>query len=371
MTFSVLWSPKKVELRREFGVTSFRDEKTPYVLFFFREIGYDVVEILNASARNFSDLANGGNMKTRKNHIPIFTSVTNENLPYLMVTLKSVSEHLGDDWVADVRVLTAGLAVYNMRKLRHAHIDNVEITVIDVNSKVEDYRADFEERLGYFLKEESFYPFFIADVYTRLARALYIECGTLVRDSIEKLYHVDLGCGFIGGLKRTDGIDASFDTYRSTWVGVNPSVYIDTSVMLMNFSAFRKYRISSRFARLLMGYNFDTVSAASDYMNFLCKGHVSVLNDVWQRDDGSEGIVSFSPYRRPWHYVNEPYADEFWDTARRTPFYDDVRNAYFEFNDEKKAKEERELEEILLRAEKLSKSPDGFYHVLGENYLIE
>lgn len=53
MTFSVLWSLKFVELRREFGVTSFRDEKTPYVLFFFREIGYDVVEILNASARNF------------------------------------------------------------------------------------------------------------------------------------------------------------------------------------------------------------------------------------------------------------------------------------------------------------------------------
>ena len=312
-------------------------------------------------------------MKTRKRHIPVFTSVTNNTLEYLAVTVKSVSENLGSDCVVDLRVLTSGLAAYNQRKLRHMKLDNIEISMVDINSRIEDYRADFEERLGAFHKEEDFYPFFIADMYPRLARCMYVECGTLIRDDMEKIYNAELGDDLIGALTRNDEFADKLSSYREKWVGVAPEKYVETSVMIINLSLFRKYRIGSRFSRLLMGYNFDTVSAASDYMNFLCKGRVRILNADWKINDNGEdndSIAIFASYQHPWHYVDIQYADEFWDIARKTPFYDDVRDAYFNFNEVKKEEERVNIEKMLLHANELSRSSGGFYNVLGDNYLL-
>ena len=80
----------------------------------------------------------------QKRHVAIFTSVTNETLPYLAVTLKSISDFTGEGCVSDVRVLTSGLAAYNQRKLRHLSLPRVSISIVDINRRVEDYRADFE-----------------------------------------------------------------------------------------------------------------------------------------------------------------------------------------------------------------------------------
>ena len=310
----------------------------------------------------------------RKKHIPLFTSVTNDNIAHLAVTLKSVSEHLSDECTADVRIMVSDLAAYNQKKLRHMQLENVGITIVDLSSRVEDYRQDLEERLGLFHGEESFYPFFIADMCPRLARAIYIECGTVIRDDIEKLYSAELGEDIIGGVTGADEFGERLSDYRERWVGVDSTEYIDCSVLLINLSLFRKYRILNRFFRLLLGYNFDSVSAASDYMNFLCKGRVRSLNEDWRiegREDRADGVAVFAPYRRPWQHVNMPYADEFWDTARRTPFYYDVREAYFCFGENEKQLEAVYLEQMLAHAELLADSAGGFYDVLGDNYLIE
>lgn len=312
-------------------------------------------------------------LKMRKRHIPIFMSVTNDTLEYLAVTVRSINDNLTEDCVADLRVLTSDLASYNRRKLRHMKFDNVEISIVDVNAIVEDYRADFEERLGYFHREDSFYPFFIADMYPRLAKAMYVECGTLFRDDVEKIYHTELGEDVVGGIRFCDEINERLRPYRERWVGVDGDKYIESSIMIINLSLFRKYRIGNRFARLLMGYNFDTVSAASDYMNFLCKGRVCVLNDTWKiKDDVEENdaVAIFTPYRRPWYHVEMRYADEFWDVSRKTPFYNDVRDAYLAFGDDSKDEEAKEFEKMLAHADELSKSQGGFHNVLGDNYLL-
>lgn len=301
----------------------------------------------------------------RKRHIPVFTSVTNDTLPYLAVTLKSISDFTNGECIADVRILTSGLAAYNQRKLRHLSLEGVELSIVDINRRIEDYRADLEERLGYFGREASFYPFFIAASYPKIARAFYIECGSIVRRDIEELYRADMGGALISGLGRvgTDA-DAVMTDYVTRWVGVDTDGYVSTSAMLINLTLFRKYRIENRFIRLITGYNFDSVSAADDYMNFLCKGRTKIL-DCW-----TDGVVTFKAHERPWRHVNLTYADEFWDLARKTPFYDEVRNGYFDFNETEKEREIAELEKLLAHAKQLSVSDGGFYGVLGDNYLI-
>lgn len=310
-------------------------------------------------------------MSIRKKHIAFFTSVTNESLPYLSVTLQSLSNNRKGECVIDVRVMTSGLAAYNCRKIRHMSFDGINISIVDMNPRVEDYRADMEERLGGFYGEESFYPFFIAGMYPRLAKAIYVECGSIIRKDIEKLFDTDLGDDIIGGFVKRDEVDKSLADYRESWVGVDSGKYVDPSAMLMNLNLFRKYRIEDRFLRLLTGYNFDTVSAAADYINFLCKGKARIFNGVWSTDgEDSDMVVSFAPYSPPWRCVGVKYADEFWDIARRTPFYEDVRDSYIDFDDEARNKTDELLSELISHALELVGSVGGFYSVLGDNYLL-
>ena len=203
-------------------------------------------------------------------------------------------------------------------------------------------------------------------MYPRVGKALYLECGTLLTCDAEEILCADMRGAILGGLSI---LDEDGRKYAERWVGVDPDCYVDSSAMLLNFNLFRKNKIEERFTRLLTGYNFDTVSPLDDYINFLMIGNSVSLNRDWLGEDDKPMLVTFRAYKKPWHYVNIPYADEFWDTARRTPFYDEIRDKYIDFNDEAKKRQLEYLDKILAHREHLSAIDGGFYATLGDNYL--
>lgn len=306
-------------------------------------------------------------MNVRKKHITIFTTVSDSSLPYLAVTLQSINDNAGSDLAYDVRILTSGLAPYNRRRLRHMPLPHLNVTIVDINARVEEYRADLEERLPDYIGEETFYPFFIASVYPRLAKALYVEPGTLFLSDAAGLYSLDIEDAVIAGFvdSRIEKSPAFYDYVRK-WVGAPPECYVGASVLLMNLSAFRKYRLEEKLIRLISGYNFDTVSPASDYLNFLCRRCVHVISE----DELERSVISADPLLSPWHYADIPYAGEFWDVARRTLFYEDIRLGYVELGADGRALMGEKRNKFSLRAASLSELLGGFFSTLGDNYLI-
>lgn len=305
-------------------------------------------------------------MKSRKRHIPIFMTASDESIAALSVTLQSISDHSNDECIYEVRILTPGLAPYNQRKLRHMKLSNVDLYIVDISGRLSEYRQDFKVRLGDYYSEEIFYLFYAPNMYPRVGKALHFECGTLLLCDAEALLSVDMCGAMLGGLSI---LDEDGRKYVERWVGVDPDHYVDSSAMLLNFNLFRKNKIEERFTRLLTGYNFDTVSPLDDYLNFLMIGNSVSLNKTWFSKDEKPMLVTFRAYKKPWHYVNIPYADEFWDTARRTPFYDDIRDKYIDFNDEAKQRQLEFLNKILAHRERLTAIDGGFYATLGDNYL--
>ena len=306
-------------------------------------------------------------MNVRRKHITVFTSASDTTLPHLAVTLQSINDHANGDFVYDVRILTSGIAPYNRRRLRHMTLANLNVTIVDINARVEYYRADLEERLTDYIGEEIFYPFFISAIYPRLAKALYIEPGTLFRCDADQLYSLDVGDAVISGFADCRVKTCPhFSDYTHKWVGVPSECYVGASVLFMDLSAFRKYKLEEKFTRLIQGYNFDTVSPAADYLNFLCRGCSRVITDELDAD----AVVAFDPLMRPWHYPDAPYADEFWDVARRTPFYEDIRQSYVELGADGRARLDDQRERFSGRAAALSELFSGFFATLGDNYLI-
>ena len=308
-------------------------------------------------------------MGIRTKHIPIFIPTSDIDVPYLAVTLESISEHASDECVYDVRVLTSGIAPYNRRKLRHMSLKGISLYIVDLDSKAQEYRADLEERLSG-EGEEIFYPLIIASMYPRITKALCFKPGALLRCDPEELYRVDTGNAMIAGFCKSGSyFDEAFKDYARHWVGVLPERYVDTGAMILNLSEFRRHKIEEKFKRLIIGYNFDTVSPDGDYLNFLARSRATVLNDEWQSEDGAM-VATFDRYNNPWLCVDMELADEAWDVARRTPFYDDVRDAYLEMDGEGRERTAKEREKKVDHARRLAASEGGFFGTLGDNYLV-
>jgi lipopolysaccharide biosynthesis glycosyltransferase len=300
-------------------------------------------------------------------------------LPYLVVAVKSISMHSSDEYVYDVRVLNSGLSNSSIRKLRHLSFKNVQITLIDVERAVAEFREDLSLRLRDCYSEAIFYRMFIASMFPRMTKAIYIDCDVVLVDDIAKLYFTDIGDNVIGAVA-DESIPAvpEFCDYVNEWVGVPADRYINSGVLLMNLSAFRKYRIAEKFKKLLISYNFDTLAPDQDYINFLCRGKIHYLDSGWNKQPKEDNylplenqhLIHYNLYNKPWHYRGIPYEDAFWNVARLTPYYSDIVKGFVEFGDDKKIAEAEGGVRLIERASRLAKSVGGFFETLGDNFLI-
>ena len=316
-------------------------------------------------------------MKTK--HIPIFMASDDNYLPYLIVAIKSISLHSSSEYVYDVRILNRGLSKINVRKIRHLKFDNISVTLVDIDRVVSAFGDELRLRLCDYHSEAIFYRMFIAAMYPRLTRAIYIDSDVVLVDDIAKLYFSDIGDSVLGAVA-DESIYAAPELceYVREWVGVPEGKYIDSGVLLMNLTAFRKHRIAEKFKKLIFSYNFDTVAPDRDYLNFLCRGKIHYIDAGWNKQPKDESLhpideqhlIHYNRHNKPWHYRGVPYGEVFWDVARLTPYYCDILKSFVEYSDEDRRMDREGGDRLVRRAAELSKSVGGFIDTLGDNFLI-
>ena len=71
-------------------------------------------------------------------------------------------------------------------------------------------------------------------------------------------------------------------------------------------------------------------------------------------------IVHFKLTAKPWHYSNIKYADEFWKYARRTTFYEIIKNMLENYTEEHKRKD-LEIEKSLKKLATLETTKENRY----------
>ena len=214
-----------------------------------------------------------------KRRIPIFLASDDNYIPYLAVTVKSIELHASDENTYDVKVLTSGLSKSSQDKLLQLQTDNLNIEIVNIEEKIKEHRGRINRTLRDYYSEAIFYRMFIAAMYPRLTRAIYIDSDVVLVDDIAKLYFSDIGDNVIGAVT-DESISAvpELCDYVREWVGVPEGKYVDSGVLLMNLTAFRKHRIAEKFKKLIFSYNFDTVAPDRDYINFLCRGKIHYID---------------------------------------------------------------------------------------------
>ena len=79
------------------------------------------------------------------------------------------------------------------------------------------------------------------------------------------------------------------------------------------------------FIHLLKNVRY-TFAQDQDYFNRICKGRIKYLNECWNAsgyiyDKAKPKIVHYTVYK-PWLSVDMPNNNYFWNTAKKTSFYD-------------------------------------------------
>ena len=69
-------------------------------------------------------------------------------------------------------------------------------------------------------------------------------------------------------------------------------------------------------------------------------------------------LVHFNLFNKPWHYKNVPQEKIFWNAARGTGFYGDLKRQQQAFDAEKQKEDHAKIEALLKKAVKLSKTKE-------------
>ena len=300
-----------------------------------------------------------------RKEIPIFFSTDDNYIPYLDVAIASLIENASRSYQYRIIVLHTGLNAGNISKVKRNEIPGFSIDFINISKGVEKIKARLKN--VYHFSVVTYYRLFIASLFPEYDKVLYLDCDLVVLGDISELYHIDLGDNILGAAPEQFVQNTrEFRLYAKKALGVDPDVYVNAGVLLMNLKEFRKNKIEEKFIELITEHDFDLLDPDQAYLNYLCNGKIHVLPNGWNKEpmplvcEGKKNIVHYALYKKPWQYDDVMDGEYFWHYAARSPFYDCICRRKQSFDDIERAKKEATAKEIILHAIKIVNSEDTF-----------
>lgn len=306
--------------------------------------------------------------------VPVFFATDDNYLPFLAVTLESIRENSSREYDYRIYVLHSGVrSEYEEKILRYSE-EGFEVSFVDVTERLKTISSLLHMRDYYTCT--TYFRIFIAGMFPQYDKAIYLDCDTVVLGDLSALYNYDLKDNLIGGAP-CEGVN-SFKVYKEyvrTVDGLNPDMFFNAGVILMNLKGFREEGFYEKFADLLKKYKF-TVIQDEDYLNVLCQDRVLQLPRAWNKFPVSKDrlfrgelrIVHYGMTWKPWHYPDIPYRQFFWEYAEKTEFYPLIRGIYENFS---AADMERDMsceEGLAALARREIEREDGYFKVYGKRY---
>ncbi len=314
--------------------------------------------------------------KVRK-EIPIFFSTDDNYVPFLTVALHSIVENASKEYDYKIIILNSELKEESVKQILAFENENFKVEFADVNKKIKDVAKNMTLGLRDYYSNSIYYRIFIPSLFPDYDKALYLDADIVVIDDISKLYFEELGDNLLGAI--TDDVvngNDSFKKYSETVLGIKPTQYFNSGILVMNLKELRKFEIENKFVHLIGTYNFDTIAPDQDYLNYLCRGKVKYIHKGWDKmpmedndfSDDDLHLIHYNMFRKPWHYSEVPYEDFFWNYAKKSSYYDNLLEMKATYSDEQKRKDDLARIDLVKRSERIMDSKATFANVLDEKY---
>ncbi len=287
--------------------------------------------------------------------IPVFFVSDEPYVPYLSVALTSLVAHTTDSRHYLIHILSKGITKQSQERLStiaSGH-PNVDIVFVEMGDKILDtLKSDPNKLRADYVTLTIYFRLFIAEMFPQFDRAVYVDADTCFLADIADLYDTDLKGNAMGAIN--DGFVAGDPTMRAYCVrmlGVDPTRYVNSGVLLMDLDQLRQLHFASAFVELMNRYHVRSIAADQDYINVMLADRLLLLDGRWdvmtgagKKVDGAK-LIHYNLFGKPWHYPDFLYGDEFWKYAASSPFLPELEHerdtfdpADAESDDEKKAR---------------------------------
>ena len=308
--------------------------------------------------------------KAERKIIPVFFASDDNYAPFLDVAMRSLKENASKNYVYKIYVLHSGMKRGNADKIMILDDENFSVSFVDVSEKLAEVQ-EFMQLRDYYTSA-IYYRLFIVGMFPQYDKAVYLDSDTVTLGDVGELYSYELGNNLIGAV--ADGAVASvpaFREYTKKALGVDGGKYFNSGVIVMNLKKFRAEKFYQKFYDLLKSYQF-TVAPDQDCLNILCKGRVRYFAEAWNRmpqgvnRGGAPKLIHYNLAQKPWHYDDILYQEYFWEYAKKSPFYEDIKANRAAFTPEMAARDELGGKNLVKLALKEAESEKNYYRLYGE-----
>lgn len=305
-----------------------------------------------------------------KPEVPVFFATDDNYAPFLAVTFKSILDNASKDFSYKFYVLTTNLSSSYEKRIKEFESEDVKIEFIFLKETIEKIKAKFHLRDYYSI--ETYYRFFIANMFPQYDKVLYCDCDVIVLGDIAELYNHNIDNYLVGACPEEVMTEVKiFGDYVEQALDVDCEKYFNAGVMLMNLDGFRKENIEEKFFDMLQKYTFR-VTQDEDYLNVLCKGKVKLFHLGWNKtafknekfNDKDLKLIHYKIHWKPWHYDGVLYENHFWDYAKQTSFYEEILNKKLSYTDEEKRRDAIAYERLKQMAIDDAKDPNNYKNLV-------
>ncbi len=294
----------------------------------------------------------------QQNSVNLVFSTDEKYCAFLGVTIQSVIDNASKTNNYDIVILERNLQSFQKRFLLSmaAGRDNISIRFINMAQFVKKYELDKLFTVNH-ISYAAYFRLFLGQIFASYKRVLYLDCDLIATRDVAELFHADLGDNPIGAvvdplisnLIPTPGLNKGAWDYFKKYMDESLSFtdvkkYFNSGVMVIDIERFNK--ISLDYLLHLAKENHEFFHD-QNVLNAAFEGKVTLLPETWnfawslkfsaktyqdflepeviqlyEDPDALPAIIHYTSHVKPWNNFFQPYANFWWEYARKTPFYE-------------------------------------------------
>lgn len=287
--------------------------------------------------------------KPAAGEIPVVLAADRQFVPVLAVCLRSLADHADPGRRYHIYVLHTDIGQADQEALRQEYAcGHIRLDFMNAGARADGYRL----RAKGHISVQTYYRFLIPEIFRDCERVVYLDADLVIRKDIAGLYDLPSGDAMLAAAPDPDfigqccGANPDTRSYQEQVLRLkDPCGYVQAGVLVFYPKAWgRDFRARELF---VMAQRKDYRYSDQDILNIVCEGRIQRLDIKWNVLTDSGGrrlavirsapagiqeeyeqarreayIIHYAGGTKPWHNPYEDYGKEFWEAARRTPYYE-------------------------------------------------
>ena len=302
--------------------------------------------------------------------VPIFYACDDNFIKYTAVSIKSLIENASKDRHYVIYILNTGVNEILKEETEELAQSNVNIIFVNIQEQVQKLNVVLPLRDYY--SKTTYFRLYIPELFPEYDKAIYIDSDTIVLGDISKLYDNNIGDCYVGACNEQAMVQTEvYGNYVEKVLGIDRNQYFNAGIILINCDAFRKNKVLEQFVNMLSVYSFK-VTQDEDYLNVICKDKVFWLDQSWNVEvygklpveEKDVNIFHYIMVAKPWLFEDCKYKDYFWNYAKQTVFYDEIKNVLASYTDEQRKNDMASCDRLAQLAKDESERIDTYANII-------